>query len=46
VDQFLDKGKQSYIGGMLEMANLRLFGFWNGLTEATNFCRRARREWW
>ena len=34
VDQFLDKGKQSYIGGMLEMANLRLFGFWNGLTEA------------
>jgi hypothetical protein len=34
VDQFLDKGKPSYIGGMLEMANLRLFGFWNGLTEA------------
>jgi hypothetical protein len=34
VDQFLDKSKQSYIGGMLEMANLRLFGFWNGLTEA------------
>lgn len=33
-DLFLDKGKPSYIGGMLEMANLRLFGFWNGLTEA------------
>jgi hypothetical protein len=31
---FLDKRKPSYIGGMLEMANSRLFGFWNGLTEA------------
>jgi hypothetical protein len=33
-DLFLDKGKPSYIGSLLEMANLRLFGFWNGLTEA------------
>ena len=33
-DMFLDKGKPSYIGGILEMANLRLFGFWNNLTEA------------
>jgi precorrin-6B methylase 2 len=34
VDTFLDKRKTSYIGGLLEMANHRLFGFWNGLTEA------------
>ena len=33
-DMYLDKGKSSYIGGMLEMANNRLFGFWNNLTEA------------
>lgn len=33
-DLFLDKNKPSYIGGMLEMANHRLFGFWNHLTEA------------
>jgi hypothetical protein len=30
---FLDKRKASYIGGMLEMANHRLYGFWNHLTE-------------
>jgi hypothetical protein len=33
-DLFLDKRKASYIGGLLEMANKRLFGFWNSLTEA------------
>lgn len=33
-DQFLDKAKPSYIGGMLEMANHRLYGFWGHLTEA------------
>lgn len=33
-DLFLDRGKPSYIGGMLEMANLRLYPFWNHLTEA------------
>jgi hypothetical protein len=32
-DLFLDKRKPSYIGGVLEMANARLFGFWNHLTE-------------
>jgi hypothetical protein len=32
-DLFLDKRKPSYVGGILEMANLRLFGFWNHLTE-------------
>lgn len=31
---FLDKRKPSYIGGILEMANQRLYGFWNHLTEA------------
>lgn len=33
-DFFLDKHKPSYVGGMLEMANHRLFGFWNSLTLA------------
>lgn len=33
-DFFLDKRKPSYIGGMLEMASLRLYPFWSGLTAA------------
>jgi SAM-dependent methyltransferase len=33
-DLFLDRAKPSYIGGILEMANARLYGFWNSLTEA------------
>ena len=33
-EQFLDKGKESYLGGMLEMANNRLYGHWGSLTEA------------
>ncbi|MBI1791197.1 MAG: methyltransferase, partial [Acidobacteria bacterium] len=33
-DFFLDKRKPSYIGGVLEMANHRLYGFWNHLTVA------------
>src|SRR5271169_3481347 len=33
-DFFLDKHKSSYIGGMLEMANKRLFSHWNKLTAA------------
>ena len=33
-DLFLDKRKPSYIGGILEMANHRLYGFWNRLTRA------------
>jgi len=32
-DLFLDRAKPSYIGGMLEMANTRLYPFWNSLTE-------------
>jgi len=31
---FLDRSKLSYIGGMLEMANARLYPFWSSLTEA------------
>ncbi|MGE3888670.1 MAG: methyltransferase [Vicinamibacterales bacterium] len=33
-DLFLDRHKPSYIGGMLEMANHRLYPFWGHLTEA------------
>jgi hypothetical protein len=32
-DLFLDKAKPTYIGGVLEMCNERLYGFWNNLTE-------------
>jgi hypothetical protein len=32
-DLFLDKNKTSYIGGLLEMANARLYKFWDGLTD-------------
>jgi hypothetical protein len=32
-DLFLDKRKPSYLGGLLEMANHRLYGFWGSLTE-------------
>ncbi|MEE9215494.1 MAG: methyltransferase [Thermodesulfobacteriota bacterium] len=32
-DLFLDKNKLSYIGGILEMCNNRLFHFWNDLEE-------------
>lgn len=33
-DLFLDKAKPSYIGGILEMANHRLYRFWGDLTTA------------
>jgi len=32
-DRFLDRAKPSYVGGMLEMANARLYPFWGALTE-------------
>lgn len=32
-DLFLDKKKPSYVGGILEMANQRLYGHWSHLTE-------------
>jgi hypothetical protein len=33
-DYFLDRAKPSYIGGMLDMANRRLYPYWAELTEA------------
>ncbi|MBA3424327.1 MAG: methyltransferase [Rubrobacter sp.] len=33
-DLFLDRAKPSYVGGLLEMANARLYPFWSSLTEA------------
>jgi hypothetical protein len=33
-DWFLDRSKPSYIGGILEMANVRLYPFWGSLTKA------------
>ncbi|HET9257085.1 MAG TPA: methyltransferase [Pseudonocardiaceae bacterium] len=32
-DVFLDRAKPSYMGGVLEMANARLYGHWGSLTE-------------
>ncbi|HWH43599.1 MAG TPA: methyltransferase [Thermoleophilaceae bacterium] len=31
---FLDKASPTYVGGLLEMCNARLYGFWGDLTEA------------
>ena len=31
-DLFLDRAKPSYVGGILEMCNARLYGFWGNLT--------------
>lgn len=33
-DFFLDENKSTYIGGVLEMANFRLYPFWSNLTTA------------
>ncbi|QRM30363.1 methyltransferase [Microvirga sp. VF16] len=33
-DLYLDRNKPSYVGGMLEMMNGRLYRFWGNLTEA------------
>ena len=33
-DLFLDRAKPTYVGGLLEMCNARLYGFWGDLTEA------------
>jgi hypothetical protein len=33
-EAFLDRAKPGYVGGLLEMANARLYGFWGSLTEA------------
>jgi hypothetical protein len=39
-DFFLVRGKPSYVGGMLEMANARLYESWGHLTEALKTGRR------
>jgi len=33
-EMFLDRAKPSYVGGLLDMANVRLYGSWGFLTEA------------
>lgn len=33
-DYYLDKQKPAYVGGLLEMCNARLYGYWENLTEA------------
>ncbi len=33
-DLFLDREKPTYVGGLLEMSNARLYSFWGSLTEA------------
>ncbi|WP_232004720.1 methyltransferase [Mycobacterium sp. ACS1612] len=33
-DLFLDPGKTTYLGGVLEMSSVRLYRFWGSLTEA------------
>jgi hypothetical protein len=33
-DLYLDRAKASYVGGLLEMLNARLYAFWGHLTEA------------
>ena len=33
-DLYLDRNKPSYVGGILEMMNGRLYRFWGNLTEA------------
>ena len=42
-DLFLDRAKPSYVGGILEMANARLYGFWGSLTEALRTGQPAER---
>ena len=43
-DLFLDKNKQAYVGGLLEMANARLYSFWGSLTEALRQAGRRTRS--
>ena len=40
---FLDRAKPSYVGGMLEMANARLYPFWGSLTEGLRTGHAAER---
>ena len=42
-DLYLDRAKPTYIGGMLEMVNARLFRFWADLTEGLKPASRRTR---
>ncbi len=41
---FLDRSKPTYVGGILEMANTRLYRFWADLTEALKTGSRRMRS--
>ena len=41
---FLDRGKPSYVGGILEMSNARLYQHWGKLTEALRTGRQQNEE--
>ena len=42
---FLDRGKPSYVGGLLEMASARLYSYWGHLTEALRTgCRQGENK--
>jgi hypothetical protein len=43
-DLYLDRAKHSYVGGLLEMANRRLYGFWGHLTEGST-CTGPAQPW-
>jgi hypothetical protein len=43
-DLFLDRAKPSYVGGLLEMANARLYASWGRLTEALRTGARQSEE--
>lgn len=40
-DRFLDRNKEGYVGGMLEMANDRLYPFWGNLEEKKELIRKS-----
>jgi hypothetical protein len=43
-DFFLDKRKPSYVGGILKMANHRLYPFWSHLTDSASNGASAKRN--
>ena len=42
-DHFLDRAKPSYVGGLLEMANARLYESWGSLTEGSRLAATRTR---
>ena len=43
-DLFLVRAKPTYVGGLLEMANLRLYKCWGGFTEGSVTANPSRRD--